>query len=71
MVSGKLWKDLRKGLTPAFTSGRLKSMMAPMEGEIEKFLSHIERLSEQNEDVDVKTYFQGMKAELKRFLLNV
>lgn len=58
---GEVWRELRKSLSPVFTSGKLKSMMEPM-GEVSDLL--VEEVAKQaknspNEELVLKKLFQG------------
>ena len=45
--SGDRWRVLRKNLSPIFTSGKLKAMVAPISGEIEKLIAFIDEKKKQ------------------------
>ncbi len=62
-VHGDLWKSLRKNMSPTFTSGKLKGMLAPMGEVIDKFLVHIGKAAETKEAVEVKPLFEGTAYE--------
>jgi cytochrome P450 len=59
IAHGDVWKSLRKNMSPTFTSGKLKGMLEPMSGIVDKFLEHIKTSSTKGEDVEVKPLFQG------------
>ena len=44
IASGEIWNNLRKNLTPTFTSGKLKAMMEPMAGVGDDMIAHFEKL---------------------------
>jgi cytochrome P450 len=39
----EIWRALRKSLTPTFTTGRLKSMIKPMESVADKMVKVLEK----------------------------
>ena len=46
MQANEDWKRIRSIVTPAFTSGKLKGMLHPIEKIVENFIDHLDRLSE-------------------------
>ena len=52
-VRGQSWKDIRSILTPAFTSGKLKSMMYIMNEAGHTLLKKIEKAAEEKQAVDI------------------
>jgi cytochrome P450 len=59
MSDGVVWKSLRKNMSPTFTSGKLKGMLEPISGVVDKFLEHVEKNATKGDDVEVKPLFQG------------
>ena len=59
LSSGEQWKALRKALTPTFTSGKLKTMLEPMDSVVENLLHHLEKEIKINPVVEVKKIFQS------------
>ena len=56
---GVVWRNLRKNMSPTFTSGKLKGMMEPMTEVIDRFVGHLERMAEDGKEVEVKPILQG------------
>ena len=59
IAQGEDWKNLRKILSPTFTSGKLKKMMEPMTDVSRKALKHLDKLVKQGKPIDLKDFFQG------------
>ena len=59
LAGGEQWKALRKVLSPTFTSGKLKSMMEPMESTVENLLEHIEKEIQKDPVLTVKEIYQS------------
>lgn len=53
-MKGKIWRTLRTKLTPAFTTGKLKSMMPIVIGIAENLERKLDSLVESNEIVEMK-----------------
>ena len=62
---GIVWKNLRKNMSPTFTSGKLKGMMEPMTAVIERFMGYLGEKAGEDTEVEVKPMFQG-KIEIGR-----
>lgn len=62
VITGDRWKNMRKGLSPNFSSGKLKKMMEPMAGVADRFMSHIDRMSEETgrKPLSLKYPIQGL-----------
>ena len=62
VITGDRWKNMRKGLSPNFSSGKLKKMMEPMAGVADRFMSHIDRMSEETggKPLSLKCPIQGL-----------
>ena len=58
-VGGKKWRDLRKVLSPTFTSGKLKGMLEPMAGVAEQMVNYVDEIYQSNPMMDIKEVFQG------------
>ena len=56
---GDTWHTLRKMLSPAFTTGKLKTMLEPIEGICDKAMDHISKQVEKNQELDMKPVIQG------------
>ena len=55
---------MRKGLSPTFTSGKIKAMMAPMGEVIDNMINHLEKITEKNSTIDMKPVFQAMALDV-------
>jgi len=64
MANGEEWKDLRKGLSPTFTSGKIKGMLGLLGGAIDNMIVSMEKEVEVNSLVDVKNMFQKMALDV-------
>ena len=56
---GVVWRNLRKNMSPTFTSGKLKGMMEPMTEVIDRFVDHLEKMAEDGKEVEIKPILQG------------
>ena len=63
MSRGEVWRSLRKILSPTFTSGKLKSMLEPIEETVDNLIKHLGTLAEQNAAVNVKPIYQTFTLE--------
>jgi len=61
---GIVWKNLRKNMSPTFTSGKLKGMMEPMTAVIERFMGYLEEKAGEDTEVEVKPMFQGLALDV-------
>ena len=59
LSEGIVWKNLRKNMSPTFTSGKLKGMMEPMTEVIDRFMGQLEKMAEDGKEVEVKPILQG------------
>ena len=57
--AGVVWKNLRKNMSPTFTSGKLKGMMEPMTEVIDRFMGHLDKMAGEGKEVEVKPILQG------------
>jgi hypothetical protein len=60
---GEIWKSLRKSMSPTFTSGKLKGMLEPMGGTIDKMIEHVRKEAAKGGEVEVKPLFEGEQKE--------
>ena len=58
-TEGIVWKNLRKNMSPTFTSGKLRGMMEPMTQVIDRFMGHLEKMAGEGNEIDVKPILQG------------
>jgi cytochrome P450 family 6 len=63
MARGEVWRSLRKILTPTFTSGKLKSMLEPIEETVDNLIKHLVTLADQNTSINVKPIYQTFSLE--------
>ena len=56
---GETWKTLRKLLSPTFTSGKLKSMIDPIDTLADNAIDHLKGLSKGNATFNIKPLLQG------------
>jgi len=62
--TGEEWRDLRKGLSPTFTSGKIKGMLDLLEDSVDNLIDHLDEVTEKNPVVDVKYIFQAMALDI-------
>ena len=65
----RVWRNLRKKLSPTFTSGRLKRMLEPMENVADKFVRHLETCAREGVEVDMKAAMKGLLSGNLGFIL--
>ena len=58
LFRGDTWRALRKMMSPTFTSGRLKSMMTPIENLADSTLEFIAQKAKGNPEIDLKPMMQ-------------
>ena len=58
LAQGGDWRNLRKIMSPTFTSGKLKLMVAPMADVTNKAMKYLDHLDKQ-EPIEMKKFFQG------------
>ena len=57
-------QDLRKGLSPTFTTGKIKGMLELLEGGINQMVDHLEEVTERDTLVEVKDVYQKMALDV-------
>ena len=63
-ANGAEWRDLRKGLSPTFTSGKIKGMLDLIHGSVDNMMNHLETVTRENPSVMVKQTFQSMALDV-------
>ena len=57
-------QDLRKALSPTFTSGKIKGMLELLDGGINQMIDHLEEVTEKDNLVEVKDVYQKMALDV-------
>jgi len=63
-ANGQEWKDLRKGLSPTFSSGKIKGMLDLLDGGVTQMIDHLEMVTKVDTLVNVKDVFQKMALDV-------
>lgn len=63
-ANGAEWRDLRKGLSPTFSSGKIKGMLNLIHGCVDNMVSYLESATKENPSVMVKKTFQSMALDV-------
>ena len=63
-ANGAEWRDLRKGLSPTFSSGKIKGMLNLIHGCVDNMVSYLEDATKENPSVMVKKTFQSMALDV-------
>ena len=62
---GVTWKNLRKNMSPTFTSGKLKGMLEPMTEVTERFIGHLAKKVNSGQDIlELKKLYQGLSLDV-------
>ena len=59
-----LIQDLRKGLSPTFSSGKIKGMLDLLDGGVTQMIDHLEMVTKEDTLVNVKDVFQKMALDV-------
>ena len=51
-------------MSPTFTTGKIKGMLAPMAGTIDKMIAHLDRTARRDSLVNIKPIFEGMAMDV-------
>ena len=60
---GEIWRSLRKILSPTFTSGKLKTMLEPMEEVANNLVQYLETKAADGKPISVKSVYQAFTLE--------
>ena len=63
-TSGEEWTQLRKGLTPVFTSGKIKGMMQHVDGVVENMINHLHKNVATKPIVDMRPIFKYLTMDV-------
>ena len=63
LYRGDTWRALRKLLSPTFTSGKIKSMVEPMEGIADSTLNYITKKAKEDPEIEFKSIMQGFSLD--------
>lgn len=63
-TAGEEWREIRKGLSPIFTSGKIKGMTSMVNWGVDNMLDYLEKKVEENPVVDMKPVFQSMTMDV-------
>ena len=55
---------MRKGLTPTFSSGKIKGMLDLLDGGVNQMITHLEEVTKKDSMVDIKDIFQKMTLDV-------
>ena len=55
---------MRKGLSPTFTSSKIKGMLDLLDGGVNQMISHLGEVTKKDTMVDVKDIFQKMALDV-------
>ncbi len=69
VIHGDMWKNIRKHLSPTFTSGRLKAMMEPIAGEVDKMVKMMEETVADKGAANLTPLMEGTVATTKFIVL--
>ena len=61
-----LTQELRKGLSPTFSSGKIKGMLDLLDGGVNQMVAHLEEVTEKDSvvEVNIKDVFQKMTLDV-------
>lgn len=59
VANGMVWQVLRKNMSPTFSSGKLKGLMAPITKIADDMITFLNDETSKNPDMDMKKLFQG------------
>ena len=63
-VNGAEWRDLRRGLSPTFTSGKIRGMLGLIGGAVDNMVDHLLERTQQDTLVEVKDVFQCLTLDV-------
>ena len=59
VIWGEKWKNLRRNMSPIFSSGKLKGMMEPIAEEMEKYIDILEEKCKMGKPINIKKEITG------------
>lgn len=64
LMEGEPWKVMRSKLTPAFTSGKMKSMFHLMEACSNEFVKALEPVAQENRKIEIKDFIERFTTDV-------
>nr|QTW43664.1 CYP3027-like protein [Eurytemora affinis] len=64
IADGEEWKELRKGMSPIFTSGKIKGMLQYVNCTLDNMMEHLEKRVKEDPVIDLKPVFQKMTMDV-------
>lgn len=64
MEANEDWKRIRSIISPAFTSGKLKQMISPIEKIATNFVTHLRPMAKSGELFDLKRFISGFSMDV-------
>jgi cytochrome P450 len=64
IAEGAEWKELRKGMSPIFTSGKIKGMLEHINSTLDNMMEHLDEKVKENPVINLKPVFQKMAMDV-------